>query len=67
VTKKVSAQAVHPHFWRFLIRRIGDQVKRVASFECIQMAIPIGEGDTVDRSLETGWSAIRKRWTIPAH
>lgn len=67
MAEEVSTRPVHPYFWRFLIRRIGDQVKGVAGFEGSQMAIPIGEGDAVDRSPEVRWSAIRKGRTIPAH
>ena len=67
VAKEVSARPVHPHFWRFLIRRIRDQVEGVAGLERSQMAIPVGEGDAVNRSSEVRWSAIRKGRTIPAH
>ena len=67
MAEEVSAPPVHPYFWCFLIRRIRDQVKGVADFECSEMAIPIGEGDAVDRSPKVGWSAIWKGRTIPAH
>ena len=67
MAEKVSAGPVHPYFRRFLIGGIGNQVKRVAGFKRIQMAIPIGEGNAVDRSSEVRWPAIRKRGTIPPH
>ncbi len=58
---------MHPYLWRFLIRRVGDQVERITRFECLQMAIPIGESDAVDRSAEVRGTAIRKGRTITAH
>ena len=67
VAEKVSAGSVHPYFWRFLIWRIGDQVKGITGFECSQMAVPIREGEAVDRSSEVRWSTIRKGRTTPPH
>jgi hypothetical protein len=67
VAKDVSAWPVHPHFWRFLIRRIRYQIEGIAGFERSQMAIPICERDAVDRSSEARWSTIREGRTIPAH
>jgi hypothetical protein len=67
VAKKVSALPVHPYFWRFLIWRIGDQVKGITGFERNQMAIPIRERDAVDCSSEVRWPTIRKGRTLPAH
>ena len=67
VAEEVSAWPVHPHLWRFLIRRIGDQIERVARLEGLQMAIPVGESDAVDRSSEVRRAPIRKGRTIAAH
>ena len=67
VAEKISAGSVHPYFRRFLIGRIRDQVKGITGFECSQMAIPIREGEAVDRSSEVRWSTIREGRTIPAH
>ena len=67
VAEEVSARPVHPYFRRFLIGGIGNQVKQVAGYESIQMAIPIGEGDAMNRSSEVRWPAVRKGRTIPAH
>jgi hypothetical protein len=67
VAEEVSPRPVHPYFRRFLIGGIGNQVKRVAGFERIQMTIPICERDAVDRSSEVRSPTIRKGRTIPAH
>ncbi len=65
VPKEVSARPMHPYLRRLLVGWIGDQVERVARFERLQMAIPIGEGYAVYRSAKVGWPAIRKGRTIP--
>jgi hypothetical protein len=67
MAKEVSARPMHPYLRRFLIRRIWDQVERVTRFERLEMAIPIGEGNAVDRRTEVRRTAIRKGRTIPAH
>ena len=58
---------MHPYLRHLLIWWIGDQVKRITRFERLQMAIPVGKGDAMDRSAKVGWSAIREGRTILAH
>ncbi len=67
MAKEVSAWPMHPYLWRFLIRRIGDQVERVTRLECLEMAITIGEGDAVYRGAEVRGPTIREGGTVPAH
>ena len=64
VAKQVPSRPMHPYLGCFLIRRIGDQVERIARFDRPQMPVPIGESDAMDGSTEVRWPAIRERRTI---
>lgn len=67
MAEEVPAGPMHPYLWRLLVRWIRDQVKRFTRFERLQMAIPIGECDAVDRSTEVRRPAIRERRGVSTH
>ena len=67
VAKQISARPMYPDVGRLLVRRIGDQVERITSLECFQMAIAIGEGDAVDRCAKVRGPTIGERRTKAAH
>jgi len=67
VTKKVSSLPMHPDLWCFLIQWVGDQVECVTRLHVLQMAIPIGEGDPMDRGTKVRRPAIREGGTGLAH
>ena len=65
--EQVSARTMHPHLRRFLIRRIRDQIEGVTRFDLLQILIPIGERNAMNRSTEVRWPAIGERRSKPAH
>ena len=67
VAKQISARPMYPNLGRLLIRRIGDQVERIAGLECFQMPIAITEGDTVDGCPKVRRPTIGERRTKIAH
>lgn len=67
MAEQISARPMDPHLGGFLIWRIGDQIERVARCDILQMHVPIGKSDSMNRGTEVRGSTIRERRSKPAH